>query len=164
MVLACIYSLVVCNELKKRKKMRLVLSILTSLTIGTSTLHGQEIKKCDGSIILSTKNKAERLTKNDVKEFLLTFGKECKNNVEFSEFSNEVLFLVLDKQTELTLKTIEKEEKKIELNEILDDLNSPMSDMIVVENLISKIEKAKISNRLKKLIVDRLRTAEHSTN
>ena len=144
--------------------MRLVLSILTSLTIVTSTLYGQEIKKCDGSLILSTKNKVGQLTKKDVRDFLLTFGNECQNNVEFSEFSNEVLFLVLDKQTILTLETIEKEEKQIELDEILSDLSSPISDMIVVKNLIPKVEKAKINDRLKKQIVDRLRTAESSTN
>lgn len=144
--------------------MRLLLSILTSLTIVTSTLYGQEIKKCDGSVILSTRDKVGQLTEKDVRDFLLTFGKECQNNVEFSEFSNEVLFLVLDKQAELTLKTIEKEEKKIELDEILHDLSSPISDKVVVKNLILKVEKAKVNDRLKKLIVDRLRTAESSTN
>jgi len=144
--------------------MRLTLSILTSLTILTSSLYGQEIKKCDGTVVLSIQNKVGRLTEKDLRDFLLTFGKECQNNVEFSEFSNEVLFLVLDKQTELMLKTIEKEEKKIELDEILDDLSSPISDMIVVKNLIPKVEKVKIDSRLKKLILDRLRTAEKSTN
>jgi len=143
---------------------RQVFFILTSLTIVTSTLKGQEVKKCDGSVILSTKNNIGQLTKNDVRDFLLTFGKECQNNVEFSEFSNEVLFLVLDKQTKLTLETIEKEEKQIELDAILDDLSSPISDMTVVKNLIPKVEKAKINDRLKKLIVDRLKTAESSTN
>lgn len=144
--------------------MRLTLSILTSLTILTSSLYGQGIKKCDGTVVLSTQNKVGRLTEKDLRDFLLTFGKECQNNVEFSEFSNEVLFLVLDKHTELTLKTIEKEEKKIELDEILNDLSSPISDMIVVKNLISKVEKVRIDSRLKKLILDRLRTAEKSTN
>lgn len=144
--------------------MRLILSVLTSLTIVTSTLYGQGIKKCDGSVILSTKNKVGQLTKKDVRDFLLTFGKECQNNVEFSEFSNEVLFLVLDKQTKLILQTIEKEEKQIELDEILNDLSSPISDMIVVKDLIPKVEKTKINDRLKKLIIDRLRTAESSTN
>lgn len=144
--------------------MRRVLFILTTLTIATKTLHGQEIRKCDGSVVLSTKDKVGQLTKKEIKGFLLTFGKECQNNVEFSEFSNEVLFLVLDEQTDLTLKTIEKEEKQVEFNEILDDLSSPISDMIVVKNLILKVEKVKINSRLKKLIVDRLRTAESSTN
>ena len=144
--------------------MRLSLFIFLSLTLGRLTLHGQEIEKCDGSIVLSTKEKVGQLTKKDISKFLFTFGKECRNNVEFSEFSNEVLFEVLDKQTELTLRTLEKEEKQIELDEILDDLSSPISDMITVKNLIPKVETAKINDRLKKLIVDRLRMAESSTN
>lgn len=144
--------------------MRLVLSILTSLTIGTSTLYGQEIKKCDGSVVLSTNINVGRLTKKEVREFLLTFGKECQKNVEFSEFSNEVLFQILDKQTTLILETIEKEEKQIELDEILNDLSSPNSDMIVIKDLITKVERSKINESLKKQIVDRLRTAASSTN
>ena len=111
-----------------------------------------------------TKNKVGQLTKEDIKDFLMTFGKECRNNAEFSEFSNEVLFLVLDKQIELTLRTIEKEENQIELDQILEDLSSPISDMIVVKTLIPRVEKVKINNNLKKLIIERLRIAEDSLN
>ena len=144
--------------------MKPVLCILTILIIATSTLYGQEIEKCDVSVVLSTKNKAGQLTKKDIKDFLLTFGKECRNNVEFSEFSNEVLFLILDKQTKLTMKTIENQEGQIELDEILEDLGSPISDAIGLKSLIAKVENVKANNRLKNLIVSRLKAADGATN
>jgi hypothetical protein len=93
-----------------------ILFTLTSLIIGTSNLYGQEVKKCDGSVVLATQNKAGQLTQNDVSDFLMTFGKECQNNAEFSEFSNEVLFLVFDRQTELVFKTMTTEERKFEMD------------------------------------------------
>src|SRR5688572_5499786 len=102
--------------------MRLLISLLTILTLTTSTLYGQGTKKCDGSVLLSTSKKIGKLTQNEITDFLLTFGQECRNNAEYSEWSNELLFKTLDNQTELTLKTIEKEEKKIEIKEILEDL------------------------------------------
>lgn len=133
-------------------------SILTFLTVTTLVSFGQS-KKCDVTTVLFTCNKAGQLTEDDTRDFLLTFGKECESNVEFGEFSNEVLFLVLHKQTELTLKTIEKEKRQIELNEVLSVLSSPVSDRIDVKALIPKVEKVKFDQRLKKQVLDSLRIA-----
>lgn len=144
--------------------MKLTLFVLASMTAVSSSLYAQEIKKCDGAVVLFTENNVERLTERELRDFLLTFGKECQNNVEYSEFSNEVLFLLLGKQTELILKTIEKEENRIELEEVLRELSSPVSDMIEIKSIISKVEKVKIDSRLKKRIVEKLRIAESSGN
>lgn len=139
-------------------------SILTILTLATTTLFGQTIQKCDDSILLSTSEKIGKLKQKEITNFLLTFGQECRNNVEYSEWSNELLFSLLDKQTNLTVKTIEKEEKRIEMEEIFDDLSSPIHDMINVKNIISKIEKVKIRKELKDKIIERLKTADGKTN
>lgn len=136
--------------------------VLASLTLGNAALFAQEIMKCDGAVIQYAEARAGRLTKSDMKNFLSTFGKECDNNVEFSEFSNEVLFLVLSKQTKLTLKTIEKEEKQLDLEAILGDLREPISDMIHVENILPKAKKIKIESRLKTRIIESLNTAVRS--
>ena len=87
----------------------------------------------------------------------MTFGKECRNNVEFEEYSNEILFLILDKQTELTLQTIEKEKGQLELREILSTLSSPIHDGIDIKGLVPKVEKVKFDQRLKKQVLDSLR-------
>jgi hypothetical protein len=144
--------------------MKLRFCTLTILVLTTTTLFGQVIEKCDRATLLSTSNKIGQLTQKQIEDFLLTFGKECRNNVEYSEWSNELLFSLLDKQTELTLKTIEKEENKIEKDEILIDLSEPIHDTVVLKNLISKIDKVKINGRLKKEILERLKTADDKLN
>jgi hypothetical protein len=112
------------------------------------------------TILVRTSERIEKLKQEEIRDFLLTFGQECRNNVEYSQWSNELLFSMLDKHTDLVLKTIEKEEKKIEMNEILDDLSSPINDMVNVKDLIPKIEQVKINERLKKEIIKRIKTAD----
>jgi hypothetical protein len=132
--------------------------------LATSSLFANPIAKCDETVLLSTSEKIGKLNHKEIRDFLLTLGKGCRNNAEFSEWSNELIFSILDKQTDLTLTTIEKEEKKIEIDEVLDDLSSPVSDMIVVKSLIPRIEKSKINRRLKKQIIDRLKIADSKSN
>jgi hypothetical protein len=130
--------------------MRVIFYILTILTLSTSTLIGQEIKKCDGAVLSMIADKIGKAKQKEITNFLLTFGQECRNNVEYSEWSNELLFSLLDKQTDLTIKTIEKEEKKIEIQEILDDLSEPIHDMMNIKNIITRVEKVKINKELKR--------------
>lgn len=142
--------------------MRNTFFLLAWLSLVTSAAFGQKVQKCDGAVIEYTQARAGKLTKKEMKNFLLTFGKECDNNVEFSESSNEVLFLVLNRQTRLTLKTIEKEEKQLELEAIRDDLSYPISDIIPLKEILNKVKKVKMESRLKSLIVESLNTAVHS--
>jgi len=137
---------------------------LTSLIIWTSNLYGQEAKKCDTSVVLATENNVGQLTQKDVSNFLMTFGKECQNNAEFSEFSNEVLFLVFDRQTELVLKTITREEKKFEMDVILNELGSPINDSIDIKKLLTKIDQVKTDSGLKKKIIEKLKIAVGNSN
>jgi hypothetical protein len=144
--------------------MKLRLVILTSLALTTLNLYGQTIKKCDGAIVLFTKTKLGQLTQREIRDFLLTFGQECRNNVEYTEFSNEILFELLDKQTDLLLLTMEKEGGKIEMEIILEDLGTPINDEIDVKTLLAKVEKIKVNGQIKKDIVDRLNSAIKDMN
>lgn len=130
--------------------MRLKNYILTLLTLSSLTIYGQQTKKCDETNFHSISENIGKLTQREIADFLLTFGQECRNNVEFSEWSNELLFKILDKQTELTLKTIEKEEKRIEKEIILEDLEEPISYSPDFKKLITKIEGIKLNDSLKK--------------
>ncbi len=138
--------------------------ILTILTLTTTTLYRQVIEKCDGAILLRTSERIGRLKQDEIRDFLLTFGQECKNNVEYSEWSNELLFSLLDKQTELTLKTIEKEERKIEMNEILNVLNDPINDLIDIKEILVKVDNVKMNKRFKNRIIEQLKSAESKMN
>ena len=149
---------------QKVTDMKLRISILTILTLTTTTFYGQVIEKCDGTILLRTSERIGKLKQDEIRDFLLTFGPECKNNVEYSEWSNELLFSLLDKQTELTLKTIEKEERKIEMNEILNDLNSPINDLIDIKKILVKVDNVKMNKRFKNRIIEQLKSADSKMN
>jgi len=138
--------------------------ILIVLTLAATILFGQTIQKCDATILRSTSEKVGRLTQKEITDFLLTFGEECQNNAEYSQWSNELLFSLLDKQTDLAVKTIEKEEKRIEMGKVFNDLSSPINDLINVKNIISKIEKVEVNKELKDKLIERLKTADGKTD
>ncbi|MGC3943787.1 MAG: hypothetical protein QM762_04470 [Chryseolinea sp.] len=137
--------------------MRLFVSIV--LSVLTTSLYAQNDNKCDDAILLSTSERIGRLAEKEIADFLLTFGEKCRDNAEFSEWSNELLFMVLDKQTELTLKVIQ-EEKRIEKAVILDDLSEPINDSIDLKALINKVNKVKVDDNLKAEIIKSLKTAD----
>ena len=133
--------------------------ILSVFMLSTYSLFGQSVKKCDTAILVQTSEKIGKLSQEEIIAFLSTFGEDCKNNIEFSEWSNELLFTIMNTQTNLTLTTIEKFENKIELDVILEDLNSPLSD-IEIKKLISQVNEVNIKPLLKKQILINLNIAD----
>src|SRR5262245_39992446 len=121
--------------------MKLILLLAIAFASISSALYGQSTTKCDMTNFLDISKNLGHLSHQQVSDFLLTFGEECKNNVEYSEWSNELLFELLDKQTEMTVKTIAHERKRIELAAILDNLQAPIHDKIEVKTILAKVEK-----------------------
>ena len=131
------------------------------LSLASTSLLGQTIKKCDGTVLHSTSGKIGQLNQKELTVFLLTFGKECRDNVEYSQWSNELLFDLLDNQTELMMKTIQKEKNKIDFEEILNVISSPLLDEDI-DKLIEKVKGTKVDAEFKKTIVDKLIIAQDS--
>jgi hypothetical protein len=50
---------------------------------------------CNVEILKETSIKLGRLSKQQMKNFLLTFEDSCEINVEYSEWSNELLFYTI---------------------------------------------------------------------
>ena len=144
------------------KKVRFIILIFAFLTTGVVEAVSQNIKKCDGTVVLSTKNAIGQLTREEVSDFLLTFGKECINNIEYSEFSNEVLFALLEEHTDLTLTTMEGMGKEIEIDVLLKEIASPLHDLIDIKGILEKVETAKVSKHFKSKVVEQLKVAEEA--
>ena len=134
-----------------------VVSIVLSLS---SSLYGQSPSKCDMAYLLDVSKNVGRATHEEIVNFLLTFGEECRNNVEYSEWSNELLFELLEKQTELLVKTITHQTKRIELAAILKNLEQPIQDRFNVKAIIGNVEKVKFDADVKKEIINRLKIAD----
>ena len=128
------------------------------------SLCGQSTTKCDMAKLLDVSKHVGKVTHQEMVDFLLTFGEECQNNVEYSEWSNELLFEMLDKQTDLTVKTIAHQAKVIELTAILENLEEPILDRFNMKAIIAKVEKVKFDPDVKKEIINRLKIAESKTN
>src|SRR5690606_30369658 len=70
-----------------------------------TTVDKFDSTKCDLNIVLEVSENQDNLDLKLVSRFLRTLNGECTNNVEFSEFSNEMLFVVLVKRPDLFLKS-----------------------------------------------------------
>jgi hypothetical protein len=92
---------------------------------------------CNIDIVLSTLNRIDSLSDSEIRLFLKTFSQKCRNNVEFSEFSNEMLFKVLEKHTEAFLRIIcdSNSSDEIDFETIYRELESPLHDLIPVDKI-----------------------------
>jgi hypothetical protein len=128
--------------------------------------------KCNTEIVLETYKNIDNISEDLMLRFLKTFGVECKNNVEFSEFSNETLFKVIQNEPELFIKVIEKNQDQIDFGIIVSELKSPLHDLIDLELTINKIADTKTSPSLKSQMIlainsanwDKSKKIEHLQN
>lgn len=139
--------------------MKRIIFFALTLTV-SSGVYAQPVTKCDMSHFLDLSKKMGQLSHQEIMNFLLTFGEECENNIEYSEWSNELLFDLLDKQTELTVKTIAHETKTIERMTVLKSIEEPIHDGFNIPSIIDKVEKVKLNSEVKKQILDRLKIAD----
>lgn len=139
--------------------MRVVLGVVLILLSTLSALA--QGKKCDDSVLSQINTNMNKLTSSEIRMFLAVFDVSCKNNVEFSEFSNELLFGVLDKHTKKVLLILEKQYPEIQLKALLNVLEYPLVDTIDLNDLIQKVEKVKVSEQLKTQITNALQVSNN---
>ncbi len=113
----------------------------------------QTLLKCNTKIILEAYENIDNISEDLMLRFLTTFGKECKNNVEFGEFSNETLFKVIQNEAELFCKVIEANKEKLDTDIIISELESPLHDLIDLELTINEIADTKTNYSLKSKMI-----------
>jgi hypothetical protein len=96
-------------------------------------------QKCDIEILKTASEHLDGLTFKIVSDFVCTFDTTCKNNVEYSQWSNELLFKVLDKSPTLLFEVIATGQVNKDL--IVDEIKSPLLD-INLQNLYNKVKVA----------------------
>ncbi len=101
---------------------------LTSLTLlaFTTTFAQTSCKKCDIEKVKIADSLLDNLTFEIVRDFLCTFDTSCKNNAEFSEWSNEVLFEVLEKSPSIYFKVIAKGQVNSKI--LLEEVQNPIHE------------------------------------
>lgn len=97
------------------------------------------VDKCDIERVVNLSKKLDNPDTDDVLNFLLTISKDCRNNVEYMQFSNEVLFGILSKQPETIIQLVESNDK-IEKEEFILYLSNPINDGIDVLEVIESLK------------------------
>lgn len=110
-------------------------SINESILVDTDTLK----LPCNLKVVRMIDENINNLTKNDIQFFLMTFHKKCNNNVEYLEYSNEVLFAILNNYPKEVIE-IMKENKKLDKETIFNTLSSPVNDKIDILELKNKLK------------------------
>lgn len=103
--------------------------------------------RCNLDIVLEIDEDLDNLTDKQINLFLYSFDKSCANNAEFGEYSNEMLFKVLNKYPELVAKNMLKE--GIQKDVILEELSSPVSELSNIKDTYNAVLKAKIKEDIK---------------
>jgi hypothetical protein len=122
----------------------------------------QEIKlinpkcvKCKIEYINEVRDRIDSLNYQIVLNFLCTIDKKCENNAEFSEYSNETLFMVLSKKPNWVIDILDKYNLAKEY--ILENLGTPVNDGINVEEVRTMVEKVKTKSSTKSKILNALK-------
>lgn len=66
----------------------------------------QDCEKCNTEKLLDFSENIENLNYEIVKSFICTFDSTCSTNIEFSEWSNELLFKLIEKDINLMNKVL----------------------------------------------------------
>ncbi len=139
---------------KLLKANTIFLILLAFMSCNISYGQDSDSLKCNISIVREAYQNLDRISGELMLKFLKTFGKDCKNNVEFSEFSNETLYKVIQKNPEVFVNILENNLEQIDFEEIIFNLENPLHDLINLDLTINKIADTKINKSLKAKLIN----------
>jgi hypothetical protein len=116
---------------------------------------------CSLEILKTTNENIETLNVFDIGNFLATFHYSCKTNFEFSKWSNELLFKVLNRYPNETLGILTKN-NALDRSKILEEIESPINDGIAIEELIETLNSIRddFTKRTKGIIIKSMQQNE----
>lgn len=103
-----------------------ILTIILTLTL--STLFAQtDCVKCQIEKVKIVSENLDNLSFQMVADFLCTFDTSCGINAEYSEWSNEILYNVLDRDPDLLLKVLQQEQVDV-IQLVLNKIEDPIHE------------------------------------
>ena len=99
--------------------------------------------------------------KKNVSDFLLCFDNKYSNAAELGEYSNEVLFKLLENYPKLTLEIMSKNKNQISWKLICQEIANPIivSEVNIISGISKKIEAISGYDNVKKDVLDALKQA-----
>lgn len=167
--------LILCMNCKPQKENNINCNITEqedTLTVNDSTVNDNNVTnvetmnnciRCKIDAIKEVKNNIDNLTEEQAYNFLCCIDESCSNNVEFTEFSNEILYLLLYKRPELVLRILNIH-SNISLNYIKKQLENPVNDKIDLYNVYKSIEDVGNYEAMKKELLSSIQLAMDKYN
>ncbi|WP_143954006.1 hypothetical protein [Robertkochia solimangrovi] len=109
---------------------------------------------CDLTTLADVNDQIKNLNRIDIDKFLKTFSEDYINNVEYSEWSHELLFEVLYEYPEETIGLLNDSVYKHTV--IYDQLKEPMDEIIDSKSIIERIKSLNIRNEPANTIINTL--------
>jgi hypothetical protein len=123
------------------------------------TVYGQDTSKCDTNTLEEIEDKIGMLPQAKISEFLVNIG-ECRSNVEYRKKSNQLLFEVLDKQTQTTVNAMQQERSKLDMEAIANAISSFQVVFTEIDALIDKVKQTKCDEEIRVILLDHLMLAK----
>lgn len=114
---------------------------------------------CSSKILGQTAESIEKLRPIHVADFLATFHKNCKNNVEYSQYSNELLFEIANRNPNMLLEVLTKN-SSLDKELIVNEFKSPTHDGINLEETINRINQSTFKSDVQTEIIAALKIAK----
>lgn len=112
--------------------------------------------KCQTEPLLAIDQNLDSLNEQMIFKFLSTFSVICEANVEFGEWSNELLFKALSSNPELVLRVLSDNVNNLDTVSIFSELESPIHDLIPIDSITSKVSALEVDKRIKNSVLERL--------
>lgn len=131
------------------------------LCMATEKQNGSlEEDTCNIQNLVEIQRDLDDLKEEKIVNFLRNFDGKCSNNVEYSEFSNEVLFsLLLYKKTTLLLIKVLSENNKLPIENIRQVIENPINDQIDIKKVFDNVKSVKSCQKIKDMILESIKIA-----
>lgn len=142
--------------------MKTILIILFSLSFFNKSILGIGINNQDNSVIIDScsldllaeiQSDIDNLTDNNLLIFLYTFDGRCKNNVEYSELSNELLYSILCHKKAIVLIKIISKNKQLPFDKIREAIESPIHDGIDLQKAYNNVKSIKLHKEIRDMVL-----------
>jgi hypothetical protein len=138
------------------KKQQVTLIFLLTVFLSTGFSQG-ECTKCDIDKLKTVEENMKNLNYQIIEDFLCTFDVSCKTNIEYSEWSNELIFKVLENYSALLIKVLEQSQK-IDRILILKEIENPLLEYNFKQTYYS-VSKFNSDSKMKDTILKALECA-----
>jgi hypothetical protein len=136
-----------------------VLFLFVIETVSGNNLYSRDSCICDVHNLVEMQKNIDNLTVNEIVSFLSTFDGRCINNVEYIEFSNEILYSLLCHSKAYWVIKVLSENSGLPLNNIKQAIENPANDRIDINKAYKNIKSIKGYKNTKNAILKSINIA-----